>query len=109
LSGGQRQRIGLARALYGDPFLVVLDEPNSNLDAEGERALTKAILGVRTRDGIAIVVAHRPSALAGVDLVLALKQGKVAAFGPRDEVVRPAAPEATPLHRPEPVPRVAAN
>lgn len=86
LSAGQRQRVGLARALYGDPFLVVLDEPNSNLDAEGEKALTQAILNVRQRKGIAIVVAHRPSALAGVDMLLAMNQGRVVAFGPRDEV-----------------------
>ena len=86
LSAGQKQRVGLARALYGDPFLVVLDEPNSNLDAEGEQALTQAILRVRQRSGIVIVVAHRPSALAGVDLLLAMNQGKVVAFGPRDEV-----------------------
>jgi len=86
LSAGQRQRVGLARALYGDPFLVVLDEPNSNLDAEGEKALTQAILNVRHREGIAIVVAHRPSALAGVDMLLAMNQGRVVAFGPRDEV-----------------------
>ena len=65
LSAGQRQRIALARALYREPFLVVLDEPNSNLDAEGEAALTQAILGVRKRGGIIVVVAHRPSALAG--------------------------------------------
>jgi ATP-binding cassette subfamily C protein len=88
LSAGQQQRIALARALYGDPFLVVLDEPNSNLDAEGEEALANAILGVRARGGIVIVIAHRPSALAGVDFVLAMGQGRVQVFGPKDEVLR---------------------
>jgi len=88
LSAGQRQRVGLARALYGDPFFVVLDEPNANLDAEGEHALTRAILGVRARGGICIVVAHRPSALAAVDLVLMMADGRVQAFGPKDEVLR---------------------
>ena len=87
LSAGQRQRIALARALYGDPFLVVLDEPNSNLDAEGEEALTRAILGVRARGGIAIVIAHRPSALAGVDQMLVMMQGRAKAFGPKEEVL----------------------
>lgn len=87
LSGGQRQRIALARALYGDPFLVVLDEPNSNLDAEGEQALTAAIQGVRARGGIAIVIAHRPSALANVDLVLVMAEGKVQSFGPKEEIL----------------------
>ena len=87
LSAGQRQRIALARALYRDPFLVVLDEPNSNLDAEGDKALTQAILRVRARGGIVIVVAHRPSALAGVDQVLAMVDGRVHALGPRDEVL----------------------
>lgn len=86
LSAGQRQRVALARALYGDPFLVVLDEPNSNLDAEGEAALTQAIMGVRARGGIAIIVAHRPSALAAVDMVGVIQNGKLAAFGPKDEI-----------------------
>ncbi len=95
LSAGQQQRIALARALYGDPFLVVLDEPNSNLDAEGEEALTKAILGVRARGGIVIIVAHRPSALAAVDHVLAMVRGTQQAFGPKDQVVaRPARRES---------------
>lgn len=88
LSAGQRQRIALARALYGDPFLVVLDEPNSNLDAAGDQALTEAIRSVRTRGGIAIVIAHRPSALAGVDKVLAIAKGQVQAFGGKEEVLR---------------------
>ena len=86
LSAGQRQRIALARALYDDPFLVVLDEPNSNLDAEGEAALTQAIFGIRARGGIAVVVAHRPSALAAVDMVGVIQAGKLAAFGSKDEI-----------------------
>jgi PrtD family type I secretion system ABC transporter len=87
LSAGQRQRIGLARALYRDPFLVVLDEPNANLDAEGEAAVVKAIGSVRTRGGIVIVVAHRPSAIGAVDLVLMLEQGRQRAFGKRETVL----------------------
>ena len=87
LSAGQAQRIALARAVYRDPFLVVLDEPNSNLDSEGEEALTRAILGVRERKGIIVVVAHRPSAIAGVDRLLVMNQGKVQAIGPKEEVL----------------------
>jgi ATP-binding cassette subfamily C protein PrsD len=87
LSAGQRQRIALARALYRDPFLVVLDEPNSNLDIDGEIALAGAISGVRRRGGIVIVVAHRPSTLSSVDLVLAMRDGQALAFGPKDLVL----------------------
>jgi len=87
LSAGQAQRIALARAVYRDPFLVVLDEPNAHLDAEGDEALTRAILGVRERKGIVIVVAHRPSAIAGVDQILVMNKGRVQAFGPKDEVL----------------------
>jgi PrtD family type I secretion system ABC transporter len=88
LSGGQRQRVALARALFRNPFLVVLDEPNSNLDAEGENALASAIHAIRDRGGIAIVIAHRPSVLAAVDLVAMLNNGQMTAFGPRDEVLK---------------------
>ena len=94
LSGGQRQRIALARALYGDPFLVVLDEPNSNLDAEGDAALASAIGAVRKRGGIVVVIAHRPSALAGIDLLMVMGAGQVLAFGRKDEVMRRAVPAA---------------
>lgn len=87
LSAGQRQRIGLARALYRDPFIVVLDEPNANLDVEGETAVVKAIASVRERGGIAVVVAHRPSAIGIVDLVLMMENGRQKAFGPKDEVL----------------------
>lgn len=89
LSAGQRQRIALARALYANPFLVVLDEPNSNLDAEGEAALTVALEGVRERGGIAIVVAHRPSALAAADTVMIVAGGQIQAFGPKKEILGP--------------------
>ncbi|WP_244948461.1 type I secretion system permease/ATPase [Methylobacterium oxalidis] len=108
LSAGQRQRVGLARALYRDPFLVILDEPNANLDNEGENALTQAILGVRQRGGICVVVAHRPSALAAVDLVLMMADGRAQAFGPKDEVfkrvLRPA-PAPVAAEPPPPMPR----
>ena len=90
LSAGQRQRIGLARALFGDPFLVVLDEPNSNLDSQGEEALKSAIRGVRARGGIAIVIAHRPSALAEIDLVGLIQHGQLKAFGPKSEILKAA-------------------
>jgi ATP-binding cassette subfamily C protein PrsD len=87
LSAGQAQRIALARALFRDPFVVVLDEPNSNLDAEGDAALTNAILGVRKRGGIVVVVAHRPSAIAGIDHLLMMNQGRPQAIGPKDEIL----------------------
>lgn len=93
LSAGQRQRIALARALYGDPFLIVLDEPNSNLDSEGEEALMLAITKVRARGGIVVIVAHRPSALQPVDMVGVMQNGKLVAFGPKEDVIKPPAPQ----------------
>ena len=93
LSAGQRQRIALARALYGEPFLVVLDEPNSNLDADGDRALMRAVHGVRERGGVAVVISHRPSALEALSLVLVMQEGRAAAFGPRDEVMAKLQPQ----------------
>ncbi len=87
LSTGQRQRLGLARALYGKPFLVVLDEPNSNLDSEGEAAVGTAIASVKARGAIAVVIAHRPSAIAAVDLIMVMKGGEAVAFGPKETVL----------------------
>jgi PrtD family type I secretion system ABC transporter len=97
LSAGQRQRIGLARAFYGNPFLVVLDEPTSNLDSEGEEALTEAILGVRRRGGIVVVIAHRPKALDGVDQVLVIAAGGIQSFGPKDDVLNKVLRKPAPL------------
>ena len=87
LSGGQRQRVALARALYGDVRLVLLDEPNANLDTEGEKALTEAIGRLRSEGRTVIIITHRPQLLTGVDKVLAIDSGQVQAFGPGQEVL----------------------
>jgi ABC-type protease/lipase transport system fused ATPase/permease subunit len=87
LSGGQTQRIALARALYGDIRLVVLDEPNSNLDHSGEAALRAAIAELKTAGRTVVIVTHKPSLLAEADKILVLRNGRMAAFGPRDEVL----------------------
>ena len=88
LSVGQRQRIGLARALYGDPALIILDEPNASLDAAGENALSRAIAAATKRGATVIVVSHRPSVLSYIDLVLLLNGGRQIAFGPKREVLK---------------------
>ncbi|MFP4237463.1 MAG: type I secretion system permease/ATPase [Desulfonatronovibrio sp.] len=88
LSGGQRQRVGLARALYGNPRLVILDEPNSNLDDAGEKALMQCLQTLKKNQVTTIIVTHKPGILAGADKILVLKEGRVSMFGPRQEVFR---------------------
>jgi ATP-binding cassette subfamily C protein len=87
LSGGQRQRIGLARAFYGNPRLMVLDEPNSNLDANGERALAKALLRAKERLITVVTVTQRAALLRSVDKIMILNGGAISALGPRDDVI----------------------
>lgn len=88
LSGGQIQRIGLARALYGDPVILVLDEPNSNLDNDGSMALNAAIRAVKSQGGSVLIMAHRPAAIQECDLLMVLDGGIRRAYGPRDEVLK---------------------
>ena len=88
LSGGQIQRLGLARSLYSDPLLLVLDEPNSNLDHEGSRALNFSIKQQKASNKMVIIMAHRPSAINECDLLLVLEKGKVAGFGQRDDILK---------------------
>lgn len=103
LSAGQRQRVGLARALFGDPFLVVLDEPNANLDADGENALSRAIKILRRNKSIVIVISHRPSALAALNMAMVLYKGNAIAFGTCAEIFsRVGGPAAPPAVQPIP-------
>ena len=88
LSGGQRQRIALARALYGDPPVLILDEPNANLDAQGEQALVDAIREAKGRGKTVVVMAHRPSAIAACDMLLMIDRGLQIDYGTRDEVLK---------------------
>ena len=103
LSGGQRQRIALARALYGHPALIVLDEPNASLDDAGEAALVHAIQSLKAEGCTVVLITHRTSIISAVDKILLLREGQVAAFGPRDEVLTAMAKAARPA-----VPAVAA-
>ena len=95
LSGGYRQRIGLARAVYDNPSLVVLDEPSSNLDSDGDTALLSCIAELKKRGTTVVMISHRPNTLGAVDKLLLLRDGAVEMFGPRDEIIgrlsRPAA------------------
>jgi ATP-binding cassette subfamily C exporter for protease/lipase len=88
LAGGQKQRLGLARALYGDPSLIVLDEPNSNLDETGELALTAAISDLRSRDKTIVMITHRQSILQTTTKLLLLREGMAQLFGPSAQVIR---------------------
>ena len=99
LSGGQVQRVGLARALFGNPVLLVLDEPNSNLDNDGSVALNAAIRRIKAEGGSVIVIAHRPAAIQECDMLLMLEDGMRRAFGPRDEVLRGIVKNATEIVR----------
>jgi ATP-binding cassette subfamily C exporter for protease/lipase len=87
LSGGQKQRLGLARAMYGDPALIVLDEPNSNLDEQGELALVNAVLDLRQRGKTIVLITHRPSALSVTTKLLVMNEGNVQMFGPTKDVI----------------------
>lgn len=87
LSGGERQRVGLARAFYGRPKLIVLDEPNASLDAAGEKALVDAIFAAREWRATVLLVTHQPSILRSVDKLMVLQEGGIQAFGPRDDVL----------------------
>jgi ABC-type protease/lipase transport system fused ATPase/permease subunit len=103
LSGGQRQRIALARAMYGDPCLVVLDEPNANLDAEGEDALAAAIARLKQQGTTVVLVSHRPALMQHVDRLAVLRDGALEAIGPREQVLaRLAHATVQPLRRPAP-------
>jgi ABC-type protease/lipase transport system fused ATPase/permease subunit len=102
LSGGYRQRIGLARAVYGNPRLVVLDEPGSNLDADGDSALADCLVQLKEKGTTVVVISHRPSTLSAVDMILMIRSGAVELFGPRAEIMaRLTRPVAVPAASPK--------
>jgi len=99
LSGGQRQRIALARALYGDPVLLILDEPNSMLDAEGSDALNRTVRAIKESGRAVMLMTHRPAAIAECDLLMVIEKGVATAFGPRDEVMAQKLKNVEPLRQ----------
>ncbi len=107
LSGGQRQRVGLARAIYGTPNFVLLDEPNSSLDEAGEQALMNTLMSLKARKCTTIIITHRTSVLPAADKILALRDGQIAAFGPRDEVLAALRKASAPRAMPAPTPAAA--
>jgi PrtD family type I secretion system ABC transporter len=109
LSGGERQRIGLARAFYGDPKVVMLDEPNANLDSEGEQALERAVLNAKQRGTTVLLITHRPSIAAKCDRIMMLREGQIEMYGPAQDVLQKLAQgvqasQARPAAPPQPVP-----
>jgi len=110
LSAGQAQRVGLARALYGDPPIILLDEPNAHLDASGEGQLVDTLVALKARQAAVLVVAHRLGVLAAVDKIMVLRDGRLEAFGSRDEIIaRLGGGPATPIESaPRPIKKSAA-